>query len=199
MEDITDGFVKPNIMDIKIGAQTWGPDASQKKITQEKAKYVGTKGPYGFSILGMLVHAFNGDVPFKKFDKSFGKNLKQEDVLKVPETYFNHEQEPPIELIEIFVEKISEILEVFMTQRKYKIYASSLLLAYDAQAVQKFKANAKNHDEKKIDKKNELRKHVNIRLIDFAHVFNANGDKDENFIFGLTNLLDLFQRYLNQF
>ena len=86
-----------------------------------------------------------------------------------------------------------------MTQRKYKIYASSLLLAYDAQAVQKFKANAKNHDEKKIDKKNELRKHVNIRLIDFAHVFNANGDKDENFIFGLTNLLDLFQRYLNRF
>ena len=201
LEDITDGFVKPNIMDIKIGSQTWGPDASQKKISQEKAKYVGTKGPYGFSILGMLVHAFEGQglVPFKKFDKSFGKNLKQDDAFqKVPETYFNHEQEPPKELIEIFVEKISEILEVFSNQRKYKIYASSLLLAYDAQAVQKFKSTAKNDDEN-TDKKNELRKYVNIRLIDFAHVFNANGDKDENFLFGLTNLLDLFQRYLNRF
>jgi len=59
LEDITDGFSHPNIIDVKIGSQTWGPDASEGKIAQEKSKYLGTKIPFGFSILGMLVHAFD--------------------------------------------------------------------------------------------------------------------------------------------
>ena len=186
------GFVKPNIMDIKIGSQTWGPDASEQKIAQEKAKYLGTKGPFGYSILGMLVHAFdekNSENSLKMLDKSFGKELKQDEIQQVPEIFFNHQENPPMELIQIFVTKIATILETFQEQRKYKIYASSLLMAYDAEAVQKFKNQEIDLD--------QLENYVNIRLIDFAHVFNAHGEPDENFLTGLTNLLDLFTCYQN--
>ena len=48
LRDITEGFVRPSIMDIKIGSRTWGPDASAKKQAQEMAKYAGTKHPFGF-------------------------------------------------------------------------------------------------------------------------------------------------------
>ena len=201
LEDITDGFSHPNIIDVKIGSQTWGPDASEGKIAQEKSKYLGTKIPFGFSILGMLVHAFdqpnnnnnsqkNPTSVVKKYDKSFGKELKQDQTQQVAEIYFNHDQKPPVELIEIAVEKISAILKVFEDQRKYKFYASSLLMAYDAQAVKKFKAKLISFE--------DLKMAVNVRVIDFAHVFEANGERDENFITGLTNFLDLFTCYLNR-
>ena len=199
LEDITDGFIHPNIIDVKIGSQTWGPDASEGKIAQEKSKYLGTKIPFGFSILGMLVHAFdqpnnynnnsqkNPTSVVKKYDKSFGKELKQDQTQQVAEFFFNHEQEPPVELIEIAVEKISVILKVFENQKKYKFYSSSLLMAYDAQAVMKFKAKIINLD--------DLKNAVNVRVIDFAHVFEANNERDENFITGLTNFLELFSCY----
>lgn len=57
LDDITENFIMPNVMDVKIGRKTFGPDATEKKMTQEMSKYVGTKVPFGFSILGMIVHS----------------------------------------------------------------------------------------------------------------------------------------------
>jgi len=189
LDDITEGFELPTVMDIKVGKQTWGPDATEAKKVGEASKYVGTKGPYGFSILGMIVHAHEetASVQVQQFDKSFGKNLKTQEVHRVPELFFCHDQKPPIELVKIVVEKITTIRDVFELQRRYKIYASSLLLTYDSQAVRNFKKG-------KITQP-QLAQSVNIRLIDFAHVFDANGERDDNFLHGLNNLLDLFSQY----
>ena len=43
------GMRQPRVMDIKIGARTYGPDANDKKIRQEDSKYLGTKKPLGKS------------------------------------------------------------------------------------------------------------------------------------------------------
>lgn len=182
LEDITEGFLNPSIMDVKIGTQTWGPDASEEKIAKESAKYVGTKGPLGFSILGMIVHSFDSQKS-QKFDKSFGKNLKCEQVHLVPETFFCNGEKPPKKLVKIVVDKMKAIRDVFEMQRKYKIYASSLLLAYDASKVR-----SENLDEKC----------VNIRLIDFAHVFDADGQRDDNFLGGINNLIQVFENYYSR-
>ena len=52
--DITKRYNKPCIMDVKMGAITWDPEADADKIHREKAKY-----PYadeiGFHLLGMRV------------------------------------------------------------------------------------------------------------------------------------------------
>jgi 1D-myo-inositol-tetrakisphosphate 5-kinase/inositol-polyphosphate multikinase len=47
LEDLTQGMRRPCVMDIKIGARTYGPDASPAKVRQEDAKYLGTKKPLG--------------------------------------------------------------------------------------------------------------------------------------------------------
>ncbi len=39
LEDVTEGLELPNIMDIKIGSRTWGPDAPEKKRRLEDGKY----------------------------------------------------------------------------------------------------------------------------------------------------------------
>ena len=42
-ENLTQDLCCPCVMDVKVGARTYGPDASQAKKSQEDAKYQGTK------------------------------------------------------------------------------------------------------------------------------------------------------------
>ena len=136
----------------------------------------------------------------KKYNKSFGKNLKTEDVHTVPETFFDcledgnsvesDSRKGITECTEIMTHKISKIYDAFNEQRKYQIYGSSLLLAYDADAIRCFRSG-------KIQSKEELSKFVNVKLIDFAHVFPSDGGRrDDNFCRGLANVLSLFQDFL---
>ena len=43
LENLTQGLEAPCVMDVKIGARTYGPDATEAKMKQEDAKYLGTK------------------------------------------------------------------------------------------------------------------------------------------------------------
>ena len=43
MENLTNNFSKACIMDVKIGAKTYGPDATPEKMKQQDASYAGTK------------------------------------------------------------------------------------------------------------------------------------------------------------
>ena len=77
----------------------------------------------------------------KKYNKSFGKNLKSEDVHTVPEIFFGT-REPDDKIavcVKIMAKQIRAIYEAFDSQRKYIIYGSSLLMSYDADAVNRFK------------------------------------------------------------
>merc|ERR1712037_137481 len=56
MENLTQGIKLPCIMDVKIGARTWGPDSSPSKQASQDASYSGTKKPFGFSVPGLAVH-----------------------------------------------------------------------------------------------------------------------------------------------
>ena len=128
----------------------------------------------------------------RKYNKSFGKNLKKEDAHTVPEIFFDVQesermQESVAICVDIMVRQIRTIYEAFEGQRKYKIYGSSLLMAYDADALRRLIQG-------KIDRI-EMEKYVNVKLIDFAHVFPSNGERDDNFLRGLSNVLKLFQNF----
>ena len=126
----------------------------------------------------------------KKYSKSFGKNLKTEDVQTVPEIFFGtneSDREEVAECVKIMTRQIRAIYEAFESQRKYIIYGSSLLMSYDADAILLLQAG-------KIEKV-ELENYVNVKLIDFAHVFPAEGKRDDNFLKGLSNLLSLFEDF----
>ena len=91
--------------------------------------------------------------------------------------------EQSILVANIFLEKLEEFVEFFGSQRRYHLYASSLLFVYDFASLQAGKIE-------------ELKSSVRLKLIDFAHVFPANGVGDDNFIFGLKNLSDLFRKFI---
>lgn len=185
LDDIASGFSKPNIMDVKIGRRTWGPGATLKKQKEEDSKYRGTKYPFGFSIVSMIVNSIADDNVSKIYDKSFGKELATKDVQCVPRIFFEVSRSGCITaLIDTVISKLESILNFFTHQRKYELRASSLLIAYDACCVRNYLSN-RNMD--------LLRMGVNVRVIDFAHITSSDGKLDENFIHGLTNLIQLFK------
>lgn len=191
LEDLTMGMELPNIMDIKIGSRTWGPDAPPEKQKHEDAKYKGTKMPLGFSILGIIVHPIRGDSDeMTKYDRSFGKNIRTDEISRMPSIYFDMENSGCIkELVEIVLGRLKSILAVMEKQRKYLMYASSVLFIYDAAAVRRFLVDGNRR---------RLEEAVNIKVIDFAHIFPAEGKADDNFLRGLRNLIKVFQSVLNE-
>ena len=82
--------------DIKLGATTYGPDAIESKKLSEDSKYVGTKHPFGFSVLGMIVHPLTDNkdnglsaTGVLKLDRTFGLTLKSNEISSVPEIFFD--------------------------------------------------------------------------------------------------------------
>jgi len=89
------------------------------------------------------------------------------------------------ELAKVFVEELKKILTVFQHQTTFHFFASSLLFVYDAEAAKCFK-----------DVKGEgSRESISLKMIDFAHVWGAEGKTDENYMKGLESLIKLFENH----
>ncbi|XP_040575294.1 inositol polyphosphate multikinase [Lepeophtheirus salmonis] len=190
LEDIAKGFVCPTIADIKIGKRTYGPDASPDKIDAENSKYSGTKVPFGLSFVSMFVYPISLDdkVP-QIYDRNFGKKLKTEEIYQIPIIFFDLKSGFRVKpLIRCVIEKIKKIKEIFETQVSYNLYSSSLLIVYDTHIV---RAWIKNPDT------TDISSSVRVKIIDFAHAHESNGKMDTNFLFGLNNLITLFEKMLN--
>jgi hypothetical protein len=88
-------------------------------------------------------------------------------------------------IVHHFLSKLEQLEQWFDrdNQNRFEFISSSLLFAYSS------------------DEQDEL--HIELRMIDFAHVFPLAGSKclvegmahqDQNYLFGLRNLLQLFQK-----
>ena len=195
LEDITQGYELAAVMDIKIGRKVIGPDASAAKRARASRKSWPTGQHLGFKVSGILAHSLkpedegNNDIPGKVYSKKgFGQKLTTHTVWKIPDVFYDSEYSGKVEILnDIFVKKLEEILEIFEAQSRYHIYGSSLLFTYDANAVRKFRNGKISGD--------SLETFVNIKLIDFANVYEANGEKDENFLSGLRNVITVFRGF----
>jgi len=198
LSDVLEGFARPSVVDIKIGERTWGPDASQSKRNKEAAKYPGTRPSHGFSVCGMMVHCIADETQeVIRLDREYGKALKTDEVGSIPDLFFDVHRSPGFctQVAEIVAEKIRQVMEVFAAQTSYKIYASSLLVAYDAEAVGDFRKAGGGVS------RDQLASAVNVKVIDFANAY-YNGDEeadretDENFVRGIRNILKVFTDFL---
>jgi len=184
IENLTKGMKKPCIVDIKIGAKTYGPDASEEKKEKSDATYAGTKKPFGFSVLGMSVYMGQHKEEFKVLNKEFGKNLTKDNIDDFLQLYFDGENKTAKtkQIAQIFLRKLEEIQSFYSQQKTFHIFGSSLLFVYDA--ISLMLAN------------DDLEKAVVLKMIDFAHVFPAHGVADENYLNGLENLIKLVKTFI---
>ena len=166
-------MTRPCVMDIKVGKITYGPDATAEKIAKTKKSHVGTRGPFGLSVCGIVV---NSDEGMMRFDKKFGKSLVAETIHTVLENYLGDKNARAFELAKYFIKRLKEIEAFFEKQTAFHVFGSSLLFIYD--------------------KGNSDTVSAQVRLIDFAHSFQTDGKIDENYLFGLQNIRKLFEAFI---
>ncbi|XP_029041957.1 inositol polyphosphate multikinase isoform X2 [Osmia bicornis bicornis] len=139
LKDITDGMAEPCVMDIKIGKRTWDPLASSEKKAKEELKYAESKRTYGFCITGFQVYCASSS-QLRKFGKHYGKTLDAKGVVEALKIFLNisPERPPCRQLIVKLLSFLWKILLFFRTQRLFRFYSSSLLVAYDAKRLRHY-------------------------------------------------------------
>ena len=125
------------------------------------------------------------DEGVRRWDKSYGMNLSTNSVGDILKIFLNQSTNPrkSQEIANCFLNLLVRVVDFFERQDLYHVFASSLLFVYDLNAFDKDDTQLENL--------------VRLKMIDFAHVFPSNGQKDENFLFGAQNLHKLFKEFLN--
>lgn len=221
MEDLTKGMRKPCIMDIKVGKRTWDPMASEQKRSVEEQKYTRCKQVLGLCIPGFQVYTHK-DCKLLRFSKEYGKNLDSDGFHATIALFMNAQNgEVCRPLVFEILKQLYRIRDWFRVQTLYNFYASSLLIVYDYEHLEKFLLQNYSHQDNGIsqltngDLENNHSVHLNaqadteyktsdaewvkVKMIDFAHVFpTTNQSLDTNYIFGLENLIMVFEELINR-
>lgn len=164
LQDLTAGMSKPCAMDMKVG--------TRQRFT--------TSTLLGFRLCGMRVHRWSG---LYSVDRLFGRGLTPDTVEDAVAAFLFDGERVRTELIPSILEGLERIISVIEDPSfPYRFYTSSLLFIYEGD-----QKAAAAHPERPL---------VQLKIIDFAHAVPKNhkdGEGDDGFLFGLRNLVILFQ------
>jgi 1D-myo-inositol-tetrakisphosphate 5-kinase/inositol-polyphosphate multikinase len=158
LEDLTYGFRKPCIMDLKLGKVLYGTDASPEKRDRmiEQANTT-TSGSTGLRICGMKLYT---GAEYSTYDKSYGRSLTKDTLHQGFDLFFSHDKH---QNLKDMIQKVDFILDG-VKNAKFSSGGCSLLLIYD-------------YEQHKSD----------VRLIDFAHAA-LTEEPDQDLIWALESL-----------
>jgi hypothetical protein len=171
LNDLTINFSKPCVMDLKMGTQTYEPDAPEEKCLRESGKYR-QQEQFGFRIVGMRVydpkHADADTKGFRHFDKSYGRSLDtREALLDALRLFFSAGIKPvdpaqaqtntngngDVAQEKVRTRAISNMLlelrpfrRFFDENKSLRFYASSLLIVYEGDVSKENTASIKMID-----------------------------------------------------
>lgn len=187
LQDAVSDYVKPCIMDIKIGSRTWYPQASEDYVSKCLRKDRGsTSVSLGFRISGLQIYQ-GEESGYWKPDRKHIKKFTVDDVRSILRKFVssnqsgNSDYDPDCALAygvyggsSGISSQLKELKSWFEYQKDFHFYSCSILLIYDGESETKG-GNPQS----------------SIKLIDFAHVFEGNGVIDHNFLGGLCSLISL--------
>ncbi|KAL8604239.1 hypothetical protein ACOMHN_014807 [Nucella lapillus] len=133
MNNLTDSFAKPNVLDLKIGLVSTDPEATEEKKRSEELKYPPRK-QLGFNLTGMMVHDAVSGCP-QYTTKTFCRTISAEDMLTVGLGKFFGMESGHLrkDVVRAVLEKLHRIERWFQVQRTFAFYSSSLLIIYSSQ------------------------------------------------------------------
>uniref|UniRef100_A0A3P8TDQ2 Kinase n=1 Tax=Amphiprion percula TaxID=161767 RepID=A0A3P8TDQ2_AMPPE len=129
LEDVTRRFVKPCIMDVKLGQRSYDPFASQEKREQQIRKYP-LMEEIGFLVLGMRVYKMCSD-SFDTYDQHYGRGLDKETIKDGLAKFFHNGATLRKDALSASIRRVQQILQWFKSQQQLTFYASSLLFVYE--------------------------------------------------------------------
>ena len=117
---------------------------------------------------------------FRVLNKEYGKSLNKDNIKDFVDVFFDKENESTMTeaLLSVFLARLKAIQAMYSNQRVFHIFGSSILFVYDASILLESGASIE-----------VLESSVVVKMIDFAHVHPANDQPDQNYNFGLANLI----------
>lgn len=144
LENAAYGYVKPNILDVKLGVRLWADDASrEKKLRFDKVTEETTHKDLGFRIAGMRVwqgHGAKGEdideEGFKIYDRNYGRfSVQTENVVEAFKKFIFVESAGIDEelgqlVAQAFLTEVERIQEI-MENQESQMFSSSLLFVFE--------------------------------------------------------------------
>lgn len=223
LENAAHGFVRPNILDVKLGVRLWADDApEEKKIRFDKVTEETTHKDLGFRIAGMRVWQGHGAVGkdideegFKIYDKNYGRFYIQKENVHEAFRDFIFAESAGIDeelgklVSQAFLADVCRVQEVLENQES-RMFSASLLFVFEGDGValraameeaSKSPPTLLNGDgsnsEEDYDDEDEddaLPKIYTIKVIDFAHAEWTPGlGPDENSLIGVRSVANILR------
>jgi len=179
MEDLTYGYSKPCVMDLKMGTKTYAEDTNpiKKKLRQFKDDGT-TSSKFGLRVTGYRTYnAKTGN--FIECTKELAEKITSIDSLsKHLQTFFEDGSATRDDVVRFMIDRITVLLSWMEVQTVYRFYSSSLLFVYEG-VTDSFRAD--------------------VRMIDFAHVWEIKDNGvDEGYVKGLRRLLECLKQFITQ-
>lgn len=208
LDDLTLSYKAPCVIDIKMGQQTYEPDANSSKKKREIRKC-----PYqvitGFRITGMKVFdVINSTYSYK--DKQFGRAVQPDDIAGALRIFFWNGISVRKDVITKVIDQLKKILAWFENQNVLHFYCSSILIIYDGrmnvgvisdgnQIGEDWGSSSGPRGWTEKTKPRPLPDLVQVKMIDFAHTLPSPlpKDIDHGYILGIKNLINKLNTIMN--
>ncbi|KAL5115673.1 hypothetical protein ACEQ8H_006472 [Pleosporales sp. CAS-2024a] len=228
LENITNGFKKPNVLDLKLGAQLWDHAAKpEKRARLDAVSAETTSGSLGFRIAGMRTfkgpeaahvpqHLQNfvevdSDGGFWVFNKLYGREFSPQDVdqgfveYMFPAEKTHAQLQRAREVLDFFLRQVEDIIDVF-EKKESRMYSASILLVYEGDVDEYAKtkqilcsAQPQDDDEDDDEDEDNEPKLAAVKVIDFAHATWQPGQgPDENALQGMRSTAKILKTLLDK-
>ena len=196
LNNLTTHFSKPCVLDLKIGTETYEPDATDEKRSREMNKYHPQQTDFGFRMVAMRIYdpsnAKAGKGGYVYYPKQFGRSLDtRESVKDALRTFLGGENLPKdikkkrSSAIIRIVSKLKLIRGWFRDNDVLAFYGSSILIIYEGET-----------DEKK-ETGNVQLDMGRAKMIDFGRVRRQPGG-DPGYRKGINTLIVLLEEILKE-
>ncbi|KAF2873436.1 inositol polyphosphate kinase-domain-containing protein [Massariosphaeria phaeospora] len=222
LENITHGFKRPNVLDLKLGAQLWDEHSKpEKRARLDEVSAATTSGSLGFRIAGMRTWKgdgapeVEGDLKqyiekidadgYCVYNKMYGRKFSAQDVIEgfeayvLPQTKSLAELERAREILAFFLGEVKDIQEVF-EKKESRMYGASILLVYEGD-IDEYAKTKKilRSAEPAEDEDEDLPQLAVVKMIDFAHTTWQPGQgPDENAIRGMRSSAKILKDLLDK-
>ena len=190
LDDLASNYISPCVIDIKMGQQTYEPNAKSSKKMREIRKC-----PHqvitGFRITGMKVFDVTNST-YSTEDKQFGRSVTPSNAAKALRKFFWNGVVVRTDVILSVIQQLEEILIWFKRQTGLHFYCSSLLIVYDGSIAVSKEAIVRVADLKTLHRNAIDTDLVKVKMIDFAHTLPSPVPQipDHGYILGISNLID---------